>query len=46
MADNRIVYGYKITEYMEVAFKKAHLHRVTPVGAVERRYEVMCRDKG
>ena len=45
MADNRKVYGYKITEYMEAAFKKAHLHRVTPVGSMERRYEVMCRDK-
>ena len=45
MADNRKVYGYKIIEYMEAAFKKAHLHRVTPVGSMERRYEVMCRDK-
>ena len=45
MADNRKVYGYKITEYMEAAFKKAHLHRVTPVGSMECRYEVMCRDK-
>ena len=45
MTDNRKVYGYKITEYMEAAFKKAHLHRVTPVGSMERRYEVMCRDK-
>ena len=45
MADNRKVYGYKITEYMEAAFKKAHLHRVTPVGSMERQYEVMCRDK-
>ena len=44
MADNRKVYGYKIMEYMEAAFKKAHLHRVTPIGSMERRYEVMCRD--
>ena len=34
MADNCKVYGYKITEYMEAAFKKAHLHRDTPVGTV------------
>jgi hypothetical protein len=34
MAINRKVYGYKITEYMEAAFKKAHLHRDTPVGTV------------
>ena len=45
MIDNRKVYGYKITEYMAAAFKKARLHRVTPVGSMERRYEVMCRDK-
>ena len=45
MTDNRKVYGYKITEYIEVAFKKAHLHRITPVGSMERRYEVMCWDK-
>jgi len=45
MADNRKVYGYKIMEYMEAAFKKAHLHCVTPVGSMEHRYEVMCRDK-
>ena len=45
MVDNRKVYGYKITEYIESAFKKARLHRVTPVGSMERRYEVMCRDK-
>ena len=46
MADNRKVYGYKIAEYMETAFKKVRLHRVTPVGSMERRYKVMCRDKG
>ena len=32
MLDNRKVYGYKVTEHMEKAFKKARLHRVTPVG--------------
>ena len=26
MVDNHNVYGYKITEYMEAAFKKARLH--------------------
>jgi len=46
MVDNRKVYGYKVTKYMDAAFKKARLHRVTPVGSMERRYEVMCRDKG
>ena len=45
MADNQKVYGYKITEYTKAAFKKSHLHRVTLVGSMERRYEVMCRDK-
>ena len=45
MTDNCKIYGYKITEYMEAAFKKAYLHRVTPVGSMECRYEVMCRDK-
>ena len=30
---------------MEAAFKKARLHRVTPVGSMEHQYEVMCRDK-
>ena len=45
MVDNRKVYRYKITEYMEATFKKARLHWVTPVGSIECRYEVMCRDK-
>lgn len=45
MRDNHIIYGYKMTEYMEDAIKKAHLHRVNEVGAVERRFEVVCRDK-
>ena len=46
MVDNRKVYGYKVMEHMEEAFKKPRLHRVTPVGSMEHRYEVMCRDKG
>ena len=45
MCDNNKIYGFKITEYMEEAIKKAHLHRVNEVGAVERRFEVVCRDK-
>ena len=46
MHNSQITYGYKITEYMEKAFKKAYLHQVCPVGVVERRYEILCKDKG
>jgi len=46
MVDNQKIYGYKMTEYMEDAFKKALLHHVQAVGAVEHRFEVTCRDKG
>jgi hypothetical protein len=35
MVDNQKIYGYKMTEYMEEAFKKALKHHVQPVGAVE-----------
>jgi len=45
MRDNHKIYGYKMTEYMEEAIKKAHLHRVKEVGAVERWFKVVCRDK-
>ncbi|CAO1946211.1 unnamed protein product [Urochloa humidicola] len=46
MVDDQKVYGYKMTEYMDKAFKKARMHRVSGVGAIERRYEILCRDKG
>jgi hypothetical protein len=46
MVDSHKIYGYKMTEYMEEAFKKALKHHVQPVGAIEHRFEVTCRDKG
>jgi len=36
MADNQKIYGYKMTEYMDAAQKKALLHRVRLVGSIER----------
>jgi len=46
MQDDRQVYGYKMTKYMEDAFIKARLHRVSEHGSADRRFEVICRDKG
>ena len=43
--DNQKIYGYKMTDYMEDAFKKALKHRVQAVGAVEHRFKDTCRDK-
>lgn len=44
--DSRMTYGQKLHEYMIEAIKKAGGHRVRNMGVVERRYEVLCRDKG
>jgi len=38
-----MLFGYKITEYMNSKITKSRLHDVRVMGTMERRFEVTCK---
>ena len=41
----QVTFCSRISEYMNKKTLKAHNHNVTPMGTMERRYEVACNDR-
>src|SRR6266540_2625935 len=40
-----MVFGYRITEYMDKKITKAEQHNVRPMGTRQQRFEVACKDR-
>src|SRR5438132_12519938 len=40
-----MVFGYRITEYMDKKITKAQQHNVRPMGTTQQRFEVACKDR-
>src|SRR6266542_6321103 len=40
-----MVFGYRITEYMDKKITKAQQHNVRSMGTRQQRFEVACKDK-
>src|SRR5438128_6389041 len=40
-----MVFGYRITEYMDKKITKAQQHNVRPMGTRQQRFEVACKDR-
>src|SRR5438128_3338620 len=40
-----MLFGYKITEYMDKKITKVQQHNVRPMGTRQQRFEVACKDR-
>ena len=40
-----MVFGYRITEYMDKKITKAQQHNVRPMGTRQQMFEVACKDR-
>ena len=40
-----VLFGYKMTEYMDAKISKSRLHDVRVMGTMERRFEVTCKGR-
>jgi len=45
LANPAVLFGYKMTEYMDAKIKKSSLHDVRVMGTRERRFEVTCKGR-
>jgi len=45
LANPSVVFGYKMTEYIDAKIKKSCLHDIRLMGTRERRFEVICKGR-
>ena len=45
MADNNLVYSTFMEKYMADKINKVRMHRARPMGTIQNRFEILCRDR-